>query len=239
MAPAFVYAGPILGPITGTFGLDGPGVLTFNASGSDFINFCASVSASTCISNGSGMGNFTVTGPGTNTFAVLTSSTDGTIDDITDTTPPAPGYTYLPIGVPVSIDNIVSLTGAAYSDWDFQADILPLAACTTTSTQECLGPFQLDQNGANVSVEMNIYGTLINKADGSISILDVAVTGNFVDTTIGAVIGAAVTPTGAFSDDWSATVTASAAPEPGTSSMMLLAGAGLVALSHFRRQRKS
>jgi hypothetical protein len=221
-------------PITGTFGFDGPGVLTFN-NGADFIDFCATVTGSTCNNNGTGTGDFTVTGPGTNSFSVLSSSTTGTIDDLTDHTPPAAGYTYLPVGVPVSINNIIALTG--FPTWDFQANILPVASCVSTSTQQCLGPFQLDQNGPNVSVEMNILGTLINTAGGESS-MDIAITGNFLGTTIAAVEGGAVTPTGVFSDNWSASVTASAIPEPGTSTTMLLAGCGLLLLSRIRRWNK-
>jgi hypothetical protein len=221
------------GPITGTFGFDGPGVLAFSASG-DFIDFCSSVTGSTCNNNGSGTGDFTVTGPGTGSFAALTNTTAGTIDDLTDVTPPAAGYTYLPPGVAVSINDIIELAG--FSTWDFQADILPLASCTTTATQQCLGPFQLNQNGSNVGVEMNVYGTLINMADGSRSTMDIAITGNYLGTTIGAVEAGAESAAGAFSDNWSASVTATA-PEPGTSSMMLLAGAGLFLLSRFRRSK--
>ena len=234
LVPALVSAGPILGPITGEFGLDGPGVLAFSSTG-DFIDFCATVTGSTCNNNGSGMGNFTVTGPGSNDFSVLTNTTTGTIDDLTDHTPPAPGYTYLPPGVAVDINNIISLTG--YSSWDFVANSLPLATCITTATQQCLGPFQLDASAGNVSVDMNIFGTLINEADGSKSNIDIAITGQYLDTTIAAVESAAESSAGAFSNSWSATVNATT-PEPGTGSMMLLAGGGLMALSRFRRRRK-
>jgi hypothetical protein len=226
-------------PITGTFGFDGPGVLTFY-DGADFIDFCATVTGSTCNNNGTGTGNFNVTGPGTQSFSVLTGpvpgpATLGTIDDLTDHTPPAAGYTYLPVGVPVSINNIIALAG--FPTWDFQANILPVASCVSTSTQQCLGAFQLDQNGPNVSVEMNILGTLINTAGGDSS-FDIALTGNFVDTTIAAVEGGAVTPTGVFSNNWSASVTAAAIPEPGTSTTMLLAGCGLIFLARIRRTKK-
>jgi hypothetical protein len=222
-------------PITGTFGFDGPGVLTFY-NDADFIDFCASVSGTTCNNNGTGTGDFTVTGPGTNSFSVLTSSTAGTIDDLTDHTPPATGYTYLPVGVPVSINNIISLAG--FPTWNFQANLLPVASCVATSTQQCLGAFQLDQNGSNVSVEMNIYGTIINTVDGSKSTMDIALTGNFLDTTISAVEAGAVSSTGVFSNNWSASVTAAAVPEPGTSTTMLLAGCGLIALARIRRTNK-
>jgi hypothetical protein len=221
-------------PITGTFGFDGPGVLTFY-NNADFIDFCATVTGNTCNNNGTGTGDFTVTGSGTNSFSVLSSSTTGTIDDLTDHTPPAPLYTYLPVGVPVAINNIIALTG--FSTWDFQANLLPVASCVSTATQQCLGAFQLDQNGQNVAVEMNILGTLINTADGSKSTMDIALTGNFLNTTIAAVEAGAVTSAGVFSNNWSASVVAAAVPEPGTSTMFL-AGGGLLLLSRIRRSHK-
>ena len=222
-------------PITGTFGFTGPGVLTFSSSG-DFIDFCSSVSGTTCNNNGSGTGNFTVTGPGTNSFSVLTSTTPGTIDDLTDVTPPAPGYTYLPVGVPVMVNNIIALSG--FPTWDFQADMLPLASCISSATQQCLGPFQLNQNGQNVSVDMNIEGMIINTADSSTSTLDLTITGNYLNTTIAAVEAGATSPGGVFSNNWSGSVVATAVPEPGTAGMMLLAGTGLLLLAPKRKSRR-
>ena len=219
-------------PITGTFGFDGPGVLAFSNTG-DFIDFCSSVTGTTCNNDGSGTGSFTVTGAGTQSFSVLTGSTKGSIDDMSDVH--ATGYTYFPVGVPVSIDDIISLAG--FCTWDFQANMLPLASCTASSTQQCLGPFQLDAQGPNVAVEMNIYGTLINTADGSKSYTDLAITGNYLDTTIAAVEAGAESKAGIFSNNWSASLIA-AVPEPGTGPLMLLAGGGLVAFSRIRRQRK-
>jgi len=149
-----------------------------------------------------------------------------------------PPYTYVPVGVPISVDNIISLLGvSSLFSADFQANILPLATCVSSSTQQCIGPFQLDQQGLNVAVVMNIYGTLINLTDGTKSAFDIAVTGQYLGTTIAAVITAAESPTGAFSNSWSGSVIA-AIPEPGTSAMMLLAGGMLLALSRIRRQRK-
>lgn len=220
-------------PITGTFGFDGPGVLAFSNTG-DFIDFCSSVTGTTCNNDGSGTGSFTVTGAGTQSFSVLTSSTKGSIDDMSDVH--AAGYTYFPVGVAVSIDDIIALAG--FSTWDFQANMLPLASCVSTSTQQCLGPFQLNQNNRNVAVEMNIYGTLINTTDGSKSYTDLAITGNYLNTTIAAVEAGAESSTGIFSNNWSASVTA-VTPEPGTGPLMLLAGAGLLLLSRIRRGRKS
>jgi hypothetical protein len=142
----------------------------------------------------------------------------------------------LPINVPVTIDNYLALAG--FSDLDFQADLLPLVICTTTATQACIGPFELSQGTDGTSVTMDVTGTLINEADGSKSPLSVILTGQYAGLSIIQVESGATSPTGVFSNSWSASVVAGAVPEPGTSGMMLLAGAGLVGLSRLRRQHK-
>ncbi|HEY1754156.1 MAG TPA: PEP-CTERM sorting domain-containing protein [Bryobacteraceae bacterium] len=240
LAPALVNAGPVLGPITGGFGITGPGVLVFN-DGADYIQFCNMVSGASCSGPVTATGTVSVTGPGTGDFGPgeldLTAGDPGTIDNTTDMTPPTPPYTYLPINIPVTIDNYLALAG--FSNLDFQADLLPLVTCTTTATQACIGPFELSQGTDGTSVTMDVTGTLINEADGSKSPLSVILTGQYAGLTISQVESGATSPTGVFSNSWSASITAGAVPEPGTSGMMLLAGAGLVALASFRRQRKS
>jgi hypothetical protein len=239
VSTALVSASPLLGPLTGSFGFGGPGVLAFSTSPgvSDFIRFCTDADPS-CLGATTATGDFDVSGPGTGSFTSLTGASVGTIDSMTDHTPPVSPYTYLPVGVPVSIDNIIALTGIAAFSSDFQANILPLATCVASATQQCIGPFQLDQQGNNVAVVMNIYGTLINLTDGSKSAFDIAITGQYLNTNVAAVISQAESSTGAFSNSWSGSVSASAIPEPGTSAMMLLAGAGLLGLSRLRRERK-
>jgi hypothetical protein len=231
LAPALVSASPIIGE----FGFSGPGVAVYNSLGAAYIEFCSQADP-TCASAATATGDFGVSGPGTGSFSALTGANTGVVDNVTNTTPPLLPYTYLPVGVPVSIDDYVALAG--FPTWDFQADLLAAATCTTTPTQMCLGPFQLNQNGPNVSVTMDVFGMLINTADGSTSNLDITFTGQYDDTTIGAVETAAESSAGVFSNSWSATANATV-PEPGTASMMLLAGAGLALLSHIRRQRKS
>jgi hypothetical protein len=228
-------------PITGMFGFDSPGVLAFSTGSGAFIDFCASVTGTTCNNNASGTGVFTVTGSGTNDFSVLSALTTGIIDDLSNE-PGQTGYTYLPVGVPVSVDNVIALTAnPAEATWDFQANLLPLATCPLGGL--CLGPFQLNQNGSNVSVELNIYGIVCNGTciPANESSLDIAITGNYTQTTAAAVAAGAETPTGVFSDNMSASVIVTplaAVPEPATSAMVL-AGVGLLLLARKQRGRRS
>lgn len=231
LAPALASASPIVGE----FGISGPGVKVYNSLGAAYIEFCSQADPA-CTSAAAATGDYGISGPGSGSFSVLTTADAGVVDNVTDRTPPLAPYTYLPVGAPVSIDNYLALTG--FPTWDFQADLLAAAVCTTTATQQCLGPFQLNQNGPNVSVTMDVFGMLINTADGSMSNLDITFTGQYNDTTIGSVEVDAESSAGVFSNSWSATVNA-AVPEPGTASMMLLAGGGLLMLSRFRRRREA
>jgi MYXO-CTERM domain-containing protein len=209
--------------------------MVFNSLGAGYIQFCTEADP-TC-SSASATGDFEASGPGTGSFSGLTSGEGGTIDNITDTPPAASPFTYVPVGVPVSMDNYLVLTG--FPAWDFQANLLVAASCALTSTQMCFGPFELNQNGPNVSVTIDVFGTLINTADGSTSTFDLALTGQYLNTTIAAVEAAGESPAGVFSDSWSATADATPTSEPGTASTMLLAAGSLVMASRLRRRRKS
>jgi hypothetical protein len=224
-------------PIFGTFGISGPGVLVFQNTGADFIRFCTQADT-TCSGAATATGDFGVSGPGSNTFSVLTNADVGTILNVTDHTPPASPYTYLPPGAAVSIDNYLVVTG--HPTWDFTATLLELATCTTTATQQCVGPFQLNASNGNVSVTMNVLGTITNTADNSKSTFDAILTGQYANTDIATVTANAQTPGGVFSNSWSGTIIASAAsvPEPSTASMVGI-GFGLVALGMFRRRNKA
>ncbi len=206
--------------------------MVFNSSGAGYIQFCTEADPS--CSSATATGDFTVSGPGTGAFSVLTGSDTGIIDNITDTAPAPSPFTYLPVGVPVSIDNYLILN--AFPTWDFQANLLAAASCVETSTQMCLGPFELSQSGPNVSVSLDVFGTLINTADGSTSPFDIAFTGQYLNTTIAAVEIAGESPTGIFSDSWSASEDATPTSEPGTISMMMLAAGGLI-MSRIRRHK--
>jgi hypothetical protein len=221
-------------PLFGVFGFTGPGVLVFNSMGADFIEFCNTVSGTTCSNTVSATGDINVTGPGSSSFSVLTAGQAGTIDNTTDATPPATPYTFLPVGVPVTVNDYITLSG---ENWNFQANELPLASCVTTSDQECIGPFQLDQNGQNVSVTANILGTLINVSGGGSSSFDLILSGQYTDTTIAAVIAGATSSAGVFSNSWSGSFTASpisATPEPMTFALL---GGGLLLVGLVNRKR--
>lgn len=220
----------------GQFGFTGPGVLVFNSGGADFIEFCTTVSGNTCSNTNTGTGSISVTGPGTYSFSNLTANEAGTIDNTTDVTPPAPDYEYLPVATPTTLNNYITLSGAD-SNVNFQANDLPLATCMTTADQECIGPFQLDQDGNNVVVTANVYGTIINTGTGTpdMSAFDLILTGQYTDTTIAAVISGATSSGGAFSDSWSGTLVAPA-PEPMSSALV---GIGLLIIGLVNRKSLS
>jgi hypothetical protein len=196
------------GPVTGSFGITGPGVFVFKTGGADFIRFCTVVDPS-CSAAATAQGDLKASGPGTQSFAVLLNTDVGKIDNITDVTPPLAPYTYFPVATPVTIDNWLSI--ASQPTWNFQANLLPLATCSPTPTQQCIGPFQLDQSGSNVSVFMFVTGTLINTVDNSKSSFIASFTGQYLGTTIAAVAAAAQSPGGILSQSWSASITATAA----------------------------
>lgn len=206
--------------------------MVFNSLGAGYIQFCTEADPTCDLA--SSTGDFNVSGPGTGSFSGLTNTDTGTIENTTDTSPGSAPFTYAPVGVPVSIDNYLSLAG--FPTWDFQLNMLAPATCVSTATQVCSGPFELNQAGPNVSVTMVVFGTLINTGNGTMSAFDLAFTGQYLNTTIAAVEAAGATPAGVFSDSWSGTADVTATSEPGSASTMLLAGGGLIAL-RLRRRR--
>ena len=225
-------------PIFGQFGVSGPGVLVFNNAGSNFLQFCtfANATGAGCLPPVTATGDFGVSGPGTNSFSVLTTADVGTVKNTSDHTGNPP-FSFLPTGVSTTLNNY--LTIASKPTWNFQANLLLPAACPggNTASQVCIGPFQLNQNNVNVNVFMNVLGTLINTADNTTSTLNISFSATYNNTTIQQVIQQAQSATGAFNPSWAATISASAIPEPSTSSM-LIGGGCLLALSQIRRRRR-
>jgi hypothetical protein len=253
LTSGWVSATPITGPLTGTFGVTGPGVLVFNngvsgADNGDFILFCNTSTAAGCTGPATASGNFAVSGTGTGSFSVLTTSDSGTVINTTDNSlvaAPSSVFTYLPVDVTTSIDNYLAITDPGFTSsqgagWDFQANLLPSATCSMPlPTQECLGPFQLNESDGNVNVFMTVDGTLINENDGSKSNLDISFSATYDNTNIAAVVADAETPTGAFNPSWAATITASSSvPEPSTATMVIVGGC-LLGLSQIRRRKRT
>jgi MYXO-CTERM domain-containing protein len=231
LAPALASASVVYGE----FGIEGPGFMLLTSLGASDIQFCTD-SDPTCSSSPTATGDFSVSGPGNGSFTALAGGTAGVVDNVaTAISAPSP-YTPIPVGAPVNVDTFLALAG--FSTWDFRVNLLAPATCIPTPTQQCSGPFQFDQSGPNVIVSFNAFGTLINTVDGSTSIFDMTVVGQYDSMTIAAVEAAAGSSTGILSDSWSASVDATPTPEPGTASMMWLA-AGALALGFRSRRRRN
>jgi len=221
--------------ITGEFGIAGSGVLSFTSGGTSFIDWCpvqptdpgaptvpsgcgTSTAGTGALLASNGTGNFSAVGP--------FPGSAGTIDDMS--TLPSPPFTTFPPGVPETINDFITLT--AYPTYNLQANLLVTGACSGTLA----GPFCLVQNGQNVSVTITIDGMVIDTSGALMpGPFTAAITGQFLNTTIPAVIAGAMTPAGVFSNTWSGTV--SAVPEPATISLL---SSGLLFLGlSFRRKR--
>src|SRR5580658_5200610 len=122
LAPALASASTVYGE----FGFSGPGVMVFNSLGAGYIQFCGDADPTACALT-TATGDFNLSGPGTGSFSVLNSTDTGSVDNITETAPPVAPFTYLPVGVPESIDNFLVLNG--FPTWDFQANLLAAATC--------------------------------------------------------------------------------------------------------------
>jgi|JI61114C2RNA_FD_contig_31_4174399_length_1319_multi_9_in_0_out_0_1 hypothetical protein len=161
--------------------------------------------------------------------ALIPVSTAGTIKDMA-TAANANGYTVVPVGVPVSIDNFI--TFASIPAVNFRLTSLPLAAnCGGPVT--CVGAFQLVQNGSNVSVSINILGEVLSGPDTTP--FSGNITAQFLGTNVGAVIAGASVPGGILANSWSGAIV-SEVPEPSTITML---GLGLAAMAFGARRRSS
>ena len=221
--------------ITGSFGTTGSGVEAFsNLSGTiHYIDWCPTdptSPATACSTSTSGTGTLVAQG-GSGTFAAVNPSSAGTIKDMSDA-PSAP-FTTFPVGVPVSINNWLTL--AALPNLNFQANMFVPASCAPSATQLCIGGFLLSQIGQNVTVSMTIDG-IVSDTTGVLSsaAFTDAISGQFNNTTIAAVAQAASSPQGIFSNTWSGSVATSAIPEPATFGLI---GAALLALGVVKFKR--
>jgi hypothetical protein len=224
--------------ITGDFGTTGAGVEAFsNLAGTiHYIDWCPtdpsspSTGSTTCGTSASGTGTLVAQG-GSGTFAAVNPSSAGTIKDMSDA-PSAP-FTTFPVGVPVSINNWLTL--AALPNLNFQANLFVPASCAPSTTQLCIGGFLLSQIGQNVTVSMTIDG-IVSDTTGVLSsaAFTDAISGQFNNTTIAAVAAAASSPNGIFSNTWSGSVATSAIPEPATFGLI---GAALLALGVVKFKR--
>lgn len=224
--------------ITGGFGTTGAGVMTFaNGAGAHFLDWCptdpSSPAGSTCVgASGYAKGDILVSG-GTGTFTPVNPTSTGTIKDITDATPPAANFAYLPVGpATTTLNNFIFLN--ALPNLNFVGFNLVPVTCIATPTQLCLGGFVLSQVGENVSVSISAVGAIYDTTGvlTPASFSDI-ITGQYTKTTIAAVAAAANSPAGIFSNTWSQSVTTGPIPEPGT---VFLLGSALLLLPLARRR---
>lgn len=231
---AFAAASLSAATLDGTFGTVGAGVLTFQNGTAHYIDFCPTDPTSpatnpSCVGPaGYGKGDITVTlGNG---FYAGTAGTAGTILDLVDQ-PGHPPFTYFPVGTPVTVDNFLHLN--ARPTLDFIGTIFEPQTCPATATQICIGGFQLSQVGQNVSVSATIDGRVVDTATGMTGQWTDILTGQFTNTTVGAVAAGATSSTGVFSESWSNSVAVTSIPEPATYTML---GGALLLLGSFARR---
>jgi len=226
--------------ITGSFGTTGSGVEAFsNLPGTiHYIDWCPTdpsapaTGSATCGTAASGTGTLTAQG-GSGTFTAVNPTSAGTIKDMSDAAS-AP-YTTFPVGVPVAINNWLTLT--ALPNLNFQANLFVPATCAPSATQLCIGGFVLSQIGQNVTVSMTVNGIVFDTSATnplSPAAFTDAISGQFNNTTIAAVAAAASSSTGIFSNTWSGSVATSAIPEPATFGFI---GATLLALGVVKYKR--
>lgn len=224
VATIFLTALPAVAiPIIGTIGFSGSRLSSFTLllgpDAGSYIDFQNPVDG--------GYGELVSGGTlGTYYNANVPNFTPGTIKDMA-TNANSLGYTVVPVGAPVSIDNFV--TFSTIPSANFRLTMLPVASnCGGPVT--CVGAFQLVQNAANVSVSINILGEILEGLD--VVTFSGNITAQFLNTDVNSVITAASSPSGVLANSWSGAIV-SEVPEPGT---MVLMGAGLLVLGWRRRR---
>jgi len=233
-------------PITGGYGTVAPGVLSFANAGNTVhkIDFCPqeATSPGAGINPGcsvgsvpAGTGTYLASG-GFGTFApIVNFVSGGSILDLVDQPGNAP-FTYFPVGPPnQNINNFLTLSGP-FAGFNFQADQFVFQNCATTLTTQCIGGFILTQVGQNVAVSMTVNGSIF-AAGYDDSLFTYVISGQFNNTTIGAVAAAAQTTAGVYSNTWSGSLVADV-PEPGTITMLGI-GAMAILIGRLRAKRGS
>lgn len=205
-------------PVTGNLGFSGTQLFSFTLPSPDinagsYIDFRLPADGGNGVMDSDGTTGF---------FNIIPNNDAGLIKDLA-TVANSLGYSVAPVGATVSIDNFLSFTSIPTTN--IRLTQLPFAStCTPSATVACIGPFQLSQNGAHVSVSINVIGDILNGPDTTG--FSGQITAQFLDKTIAAVVDGASTTTGVLADSWSGAISATI-PEPGTVTML---GIGLFAM---------
>ena len=230
-------------PITGGFGTTAAGVLTFaNAANTmHFIDWCPTDPTSPPTGSGScgvatgGTGTLLAQGGSGSFLSLSTTPSTGTIKDLVDNGS-APPFTTFPVGVPVTINNLLTIT--TLPQFNFQAQMLVPETCAPSANVQCIGPFILTQVGSNVTVSLAITGTVLDTS-GTLTPANFSdvISGQFNNTSIGTVASAALSTGGIFSNTWSGSVTTTATTVPEPSTIYFACGALLAGFGFARRRR--